>query len=233
MPEDTRVLAFDTAMNGCTVGVWSADAGLVAGQSLAMPRGQAEVLVPMIEGVLKEAGVAYSDLGRIAVTAGPGAFTGMRIGLATARALGVTLGIPVTGVSVFEALLGTYIGRYGALTAGRHYGVLIETKRDDYYFRVFDADGKSCSAALSAGVSDILEAIRERDVVLIGDAVERFTEEAGAAGALDRREVLLPSAEVIAALAVKNGTDCDRAQPFYIRPPDVCVRETSLLDVSK
>lgn len=233
MPEGTMILVLDTAMNGCTAGVWCAGEGILAAQSLDMPRGQSEVLVPMIERILKNAGIGYDRLDRIAVTCGPGAFTGMRIGLATARALGMTLEIPVTGVGTFEALLETCAEREGDLKAGLHYGVLIETKRDDYYFRLFDAEGQCCSEALSAGAEAILEVIGGAEAVLIGDAVARFVKEVGDVEGLSYKEILLPSAESIAVQAIKTGTDHDNAQPFYIRPPDVFMPKTSLPSMFK
>ena len=69
-----------------------------------MARGQAERLVPMIEGALGDAGVALSDVDRIGVGTGPGNFTGLRIAVATARGLALALGMPAVGVNAFDAI---------------------------------------------------------------------------------------------------------------------------------
>src|SRR5687768_8070017 len=79
-----------------------------------MPKGQAERIFPAIDEILARNGTAYADLGRIAVTTGPGSFTGLRIGLAAARGLGLTLEIPVIGIpTLFAISLG---GPQGAFT---------------------------------------------------------------------------------------------------------------------
>ena len=104
------ILAFDTTTSACTAAVCDGDT-VVAERSVALERGHAEILLPMIEGVLADGSIGYRDLTGIAVTRGPGAFTGIRIGLAAARGLGLATGLPVAGVTTLEAL---------ALTAAGH-----------------------------------------------------------------------------------------------------------------
>src|SRR6187399_2853183 len=90
------ILALDTSMAACSVCVYDADKSLVIGANQQfMERGQAEALAPMVQDTMTMAGVGFSDLSRIAVTTGPGTFTGVRIGLAMARGLGVALNIPI------------------------------------------------------------------------------------------------------------------------------------------
>ena len=89
-----RILAIDTATAACSAALMVGDA-IVARRFVAMARGHAESLIPMVEAVLAEAGAAYGDLDLIATTVGPGTFTGLRVGLAAARGLAVAGSLPV------------------------------------------------------------------------------------------------------------------------------------------
>lgn len=97
------VLALDTALDACSVALVDDDAAL-AMLSETMTRGQAERLAPMAREAMQEAGRTFKDVDRIAVTVGPGSFTGVRVGLSFARALALALDKPCVGVSTLEAL---------------------------------------------------------------------------------------------------------------------------------
>lgn len=107
--EAPLILAFDTSAAHCAAVLVSGDR-VLAGRDEPMARGQAERLLPLLEELLAEAGVSWTALGRIAVVTGPGNFTGLRLAVSAARGLALGLGIPVVGVSVFEALAGEQPG---------------------------------------------------------------------------------------------------------------------------
>ncbi|MFZ2031932.1 MAG: tRNA (adenosine(37)-N6)-threonylcarbamoyltransferase complex dimerization subunit type 1 TsaB [Vitreimonas sp.] len=123
------VLAVDTALDACSVAIVRGDA-VLASLSERMQRGQAERLAPMAREAADAAGVAFSELDRIAVTTGPGSFTGVRVGLSFARALALALSRPCIGVSTLEALAlqGGEAGLRAALieTPGAAYCALYE-----------------------------------------------------------------------------------------------------------
>lgn len=100
---DAAVLGFDTSGNWCCAALALGDAVLAA-RTEAMSHGQGERLVVLLEELLAEAGLRWSDLGALGVGVGPGNFTGIRISVAAARGLALGLGIPAIGVNRFDAL---------------------------------------------------------------------------------------------------------------------------------
>jgi hypothetical protein len=88
-----RVLAIDTALAACAAAVLDTGHGIVASESLPMLRGHAEALLPLIARVMKQSETNFRDLDRIAVTIGPGSFTGVRVGLAAARTMAAKRGV--------------------------------------------------------------------------------------------------------------------------------------------
>ena len=89
-----RILAIDTALEACSAAVLDTELGaVVARESMAMARGHAEALMPLIARVMEEGGLDFTQIDRIAVTTGPGSFTGMRVGIAAARGLALATGI--------------------------------------------------------------------------------------------------------------------------------------------
>ena len=97
------ILAFDTSQAACSVAISYKD-HLLAKDFKPMRRGHAENLLPMIERVRNQADISYDQLDLIAVTTGPGTFTGVRVGLAAARALSLALDVSLLGVSTLEVL---------------------------------------------------------------------------------------------------------------------------------
>lgn len=98
------ILAIDTTLNALGVALWTAERGALAVRCERMDRGQAERIAPAVDETMREAGAQFAALNRIVVTTGPGSFTGVRVGLAFARGLGLALHSPVIGVSTLEAL---------------------------------------------------------------------------------------------------------------------------------
>src|SRR6202046_1439239 len=98
------ILAIDTALDACAAGVLDTEAGrLIAQESQAMKRGHAEALMPLIARVIEQSGIAFAALDRIAVTTGPGSFTGLRVGLSAARGIALAANKPVVGLTTLTA----------------------------------------------------------------------------------------------------------------------------------
>ena len=126
------LLAFDTAGPDCAAALARDDQGaarILARRSERIGRGHAEALMPMIDEVLGEAGATFADINKIAVTTGPGSFTGVRVGVAAARALALALDIPAVGVGTLETLA-------SAAERSRSHGTALATldaKRGEIY----------------------------------------------------------------------------------------------------
>src|SRR3954469_6614327 len=105
-----RVLAIDTALGACAAAVLDSTAGaILASESLAMARGHAEAVMPLIARVMDAAEIEFSELDRIAVTAGPGSFTGLRVGISAARGIALASQKPAIGLSTLSAFAAPHI----------------------------------------------------------------------------------------------------------------------------
>ncbi len=216
------LLAIDAAGKSCSAAVWQA--GRVTAQAReVMARGQSERLVPMIEAVMAEASLDYAALDAIAVTRGPGGFTGVRIGLATARGLAMACGCPLIGVSNFEAVAAAVPP---ARRAGRRLLVLLDAKRAELYAQAFDDGGRPLGEAVCLRPEDLVAGLPPEPLLLAGDAVEQARPALGAAGRAF--EVAEPccgaDAAEVAVLAAAGPLPPPGApppRPIYLRPPDV------------
>ena len=135
-----RVLAIDTALEACSVAVLdTAHADVRVQESLPMQRGHAEALMPLIERMLSRAQLEVSALDRIAVTTGPGSFTGLRVGIAAARGIALAAGKQAIGLSTLAAFAAPFIAADDTLPVV----VAIEARRDHVYLQVFGPGGRT------------------------------------------------------------------------------------------
>lgn len=211
-----RLLAVDTALGACSCAIVD-DARVLAHRFEVMDRGHAERLAPMVDEAMRESGLVFADLERLAVTTGPGTFTGQRIGLAFARGLRVALKIPLTGITTLEAMATAAIAETGA-----EYAVAIhDAKRNEVYFELL-REGETLIPATIATFEDALSAIsdvaRKAKLVFAGTAAE-------AAAAKYEGEALLtpirqPDALWVARIALTREASSDAPKPLYLRPPD-------------
>ena len=150
-----RLLALDATTTTCSVAYWSSGSVRVNREEIAGRR-QAEILMPMVKTVMKEAAIEFEALDGIAVTQGPGSFTGVRIGLATARGLALAAGLPLAGVTTLQALAAAAAAAAApAERLGHMILALLDARRDQVYGQFFAADGAPAGAPFAAGVDSL------------------------------------------------------------------------------
>src|SRR5436853_6804217 len=138
-----RVLAIDTALGACAAAGLDAQAGaILASESIGMLRGHAEAVMPMIARVMDAARCEFAGIDRVAVTVGPGSFTGLRVGIAAARGIALATGKPAIGLSTLSAFAAPHVAARSEQTII----AAIDARNEQVYFHVFAANSKTIVA---------------------------------------------------------------------------------------
>jgi tRNA threonylcarbamoyladenosine biosynthesis protein TsaB len=202
-----KILAADTALGACSAALLQ-DGQVLAHRFTAMERGHAEALAPMVEEVMR--GHAFSTLDRLAVTTGPGTFTGQRVGLAFMRALKVALHVPLSGVTTLAAMAAQAEDETG-LARGV---ALHDAKRDEVYVEI---DGVPRVLRFESAI-EILRSCAGERFALAGTAAIRACEALADNAVLS--QVRQPDALWVARLAASMPPDDGVPRPLYLRAPD-------------
>jgi tRNA threonylcarbamoyladenosine biosynthesis protein TsaB len=204
------VLALDTAQNACSVAVLDGDRTL-ASATEPMQRGHQERLAPMVAEVMVQAGACFDQLDRIGVTVGPGSFTGLRVGLAFAKAMSLALDIPCIGVGTLEALAA---GQTGFVVSA------IDAKRDQIYLQIFQ-DGVALTSPegvdLGTAAARLTELWSGGAATIIGTGAP-LLEGVIADARIDARD--FPDIIALGRLIQRKPALASRPQPLYLRAPD-------------
>jgi len=210
----------DTATNACSAALWE-DGKILARRFEPMSRGQAERLVPLVEEVLEEAETDWGGLDALAVTIGPGAFTGLRIGLSTARGFALAAGKPLIGVTTLDAVAHSVPE---SEREDRNVLVALDAKRADVYAQLFDPSLKPISEPVAILPEKLPSLTGDAPLILAGDYAEAVKSVFGDQATVATGDGL-PDAAVVADLAAAKGIPKDAMPPapLYIRPPDATV----------
>ena len=213
------VLGMDSATSVCSAAVVK-DGNVLAQEFKEMARGHAEALIPMIKRVLEAAGRSVSELDLISATVGPGAYTGVRIGLSTAQTMSLAATVPLLGVTTLEA-----VARAAQDGSGNELLAVIDTKRADFYAQAFDGSGTALGEPLALTAAELLAAFPGSDLRLVGNAAERasvvFREVGRAVELLDAPG--MPDSVWVARIGSERAAEArvGATPPLYLRPPDV------------
>jgi tRNA threonylcarbamoyladenosine biosynthesis protein TsaB len=213
------ILAIDTALDACAACVLDTDAGQpIAQESLAMKRGHAEALMPLIARVIKASGIGFAALDRIAVTTGPGSFTGLRVGLSAARGIGLAANKPVVGVTTLTAYAAPVVSQ----NAEPAVVSAIDARHDQVYFQVVGGNGGSLMQPRIAPIEEALGASRFGALHLVGNAAKILADRWPAQAAPPVKVDAQPAPEIVwvAWLGAAVSPNTAPARPFYLRAPD-------------
>jgi tRNA threonylcarbamoyladenosine biosynthesis protein TsaB len=213
------ILAIDTALDACAAGVLDTEAGkLIAQESQAMKRGHAEALMPLIARVIEQSGIGFKALDRIAVTTGPGSFTGLRVGLSAARGIALAANKPVVGLTTLTAYAAPIVsqnGEHPVISA-------IDARHDHVYLQVVSGNGSSLIRPRVASIEEALGAARFGAPHLVGNAARILADRWPAQAPSPLRVDPQPAPDIawVAWLGAAVNPITAPARPFYLRAPD-------------
>ncbi|QFU14922.1 tRNA (adenosine(37)-N6)-threonylcarbamoyltransferase complex dimerization subunit type 1 TsaB [Microvirga thermotolerans] len=214
-----RILAIDTALGACSACLFETGGNEpLARETIPMERGHAEALLPLIDRVTSQVDGGFGTLGRVAVTVGPGSYTGLRVGIAAARAIGLAAGIPVVGVATLSAFLAPLMAgeRRGLFTAA------IDARHGQIYVQAIGAGGRAIIPPSLMGYREVIRLLGSGPLLVAGTAAEALAVEARAQGVEVAVCDQAPGPDI--AWVARLGAIADPAQalpkPLYLREPD-------------
>jgi tRNA threonylcarbamoyladenosine biosynthesis protein TsaB len=221
---DPLCLALDSAGSACSAAV-AVGGNVLAVESMACLHGQAEKLMPMIDTVMRQAGLPPAALDLVVTTVGPGSFTGIRAGIAAARGIALAVNARLVGVTSFDAVAA------GSAAPGRQHSgfllVTLESRREDFFVQIFDRArdqvGEPMAVAPSALLDMVNAAVGKVPLLIAGDAAHRALSVLTGRPHIDILEHPTPPA--IGALraaihCLQSGGSGEAARPLYLRAPD-------------
>jgi tRNA threonylcarbamoyladenosine biosynthesis protein TsaB len=213
------ILAIDTALDACAAAVLDTGTSkLIATESQAMKRGHAEALMPLIARVMKEAALPFAALDRIAVTTGPGSFTGLRVGLSAARGIALAAHKPAVGLTTLSAYAAAIVSENGeqpVISA-------IDARHGQVYFQVVSGNGSSLIQPRAGLIEEAVAASRFGAPHLVGNAAAILAERWPRDAEPPVKVEALPAPDIswVAWLGAAVSPSTAPARPFYLRAPD-------------
>lgn len=227
-----KILAIDTALQAVSACVCEDGAAAPeVSETIMMQRGHAEALLPLLDRIMAEVDGGFAALGRVAVTVGPGSFTGLRVGIAAARAIGIACNVPVVGVSTLAALAAPLIlsQKPGLVAAA------IDARHGNVYFAAFGPDGRALVPPRVATVRDAVRLLGAGPIRMAGSGAPMLAIEAWSAhlAAEVVGDVGAPDIAFVGKLGLLADPLTATARPLYLKPPDVKPQEASHLPLAR
>jgi tRNA threonylcarbamoyl adenosine modification protein YeaZ len=222
-----RILAIDTALEACAAAVLDTEQGKVASETLPMVRGHAEALLPLIQRVMQQADMAFSALDRIAVTTGPGSFTGLRVGISAARGIALATGKPAVGLSTLSAYAAPLLASddQTAVIAA------IDARHNHVYLQMFGPGGRTLVAARIIAVAEAVRAVARTPARFVGTGARMVADAwpEGEAPPLLVEDQRAPDIVWVGRLGVAIDPAAGAPKPLYLRAPDAQPQDAARL----
>ncbi len=214
-----RLLAIDTALHACSACVLESDADEpMAAETLPMERGHAEALLPLVERVMAQIDGGFRSLDRVAVTVGPGSFTGLRVGISAARAIGLGAPCEVVGVTTLSALMAPLV----AAGETRVVAAAIDARNGHVYFQAVAPGGRTVVTPRYVACREAARMLGAGPVIVTGSGAPMVAAEASIAGMkADVADVdVAPDIIWVARLGLLADPVQALPKPLYLRAPD-------------
>jgi tRNA threonylcarbamoyladenosine biosynthesis protein TsaB len=212
---DMILLAIDTASTLCAACVYDSAADVELGRAvLDLGKGHAEHLTGVVDDAMRQAGVGFSELGRIVVSVGPGSFTGVRVGVAAARGYALALKVPAVGVTTLEAVA----VEARSVAGSRTIMAALDAGRGEINLAVYDGNGALRFGPMATTLQGAAAVATEHTPVLVGSAAKIVAEEAH--GKLEvSKQGSTADIGVYARLGATKDIG-DKPKPLYLRDAD-------------
>jgi tRNA threonylcarbamoyladenosine biosynthesis protein TsaB len=213
------VLALDTALASCSVCLFDSRRDkVIASESAMLGRGHAEALLPMLERVIAKLDGGWPKVERIGVVIGPGSFTGLRVGIAAARAAALAIPCPVIGISTLAALAAPLF----AVSEGVPIAAAIDARHSNVYFQIFSPEGRPLGDPVALSLDEAASRIGAEPVHLVGDAAQALQAAVLQAGGVVKSSLFeaVPDIVSVAKLAVVTSPRKAPPDPLYVKGAD-------------
>ncbi len=209
------ILAIDTALDACSAALFDSEANrVVAVETEVIGKGHAERLMAMISAVMTKASVDFNAIDRIGVTVGPGSFTGIRVGLATARGLALAAGKPVVGVSTLEAIA-------REASTDKPFMVALDARRGELYTQLYDGNHSAISdpqlLTIAEATTALTAALKPQ---VFGSGAPLLAEAQPSATIQVLGLTAYPDIENVARITAVTAAQSEPPKPLYLRAPD-------------
>jgi tRNA threonylcarbamoyladenosine biosynthesis protein TsaB len=223
-----RILAIDTALEACAAAVLDTDRqGGLTSRSVPMIRGHAEALMPLIASVMSAADMEFAALDRIAVTVGPGSFTGLRVGVAAARGIALAAGKPAVGLTTLAALAAPFFD----LDDSKALLAAIDARHGHVYMQLFGPGGRTLVPPRLAAMRDAIRAATTGQTRIVGNAAKLIE---AAWPESERRPLLVnpvraPEIGWVARLGAAAPESTAGVRPLYLRDAGAAPQQSGIL----